>query len=58
MERLASPYELSAYLEPTRPGTGPWDDAEGGLAALLVMATPLALASWLAIGVALYHAVT
>ncbi|HEY7560672.1 MAG TPA: hypothetical protein VH650_00715 [Gaiellaceae bacterium] len=58
MERLATSYELP-YLEPTQADTGPWDDGEdGGLAALLVMATPLALAAWYAIGLAVHQLVT
>jgi hypothetical protein len=58
MERSATSYEF-AYFEPTQAGTGSWEDDDGrGLAALLVMATPLSLAAWYAIGLVVHQLVT
>jgi hypothetical protein len=58
MERTALSYELP-YVEPIQAGTGSCEDDDGrGLAALLVMATPLSLAAWYAIGLAVHQLVT
>jgi hypothetical protein len=59
MEPLASSRELPASAEPaeTRDGTAEAGESNG-LGALLVVASPFALAAWLAIGLAVYRLVT
>lgn len=59
MEPLASSRELTAYAESAEAHDVPSEAGErGGLAALLVIASPFALAAWVAIGLAVYRLVT
>ena len=56
MEPLAFSSELTAYAEAHDVPSEA--DERGGLAALLVIASPFALAAWVAIGLAVYRLVT
>lgn len=59
MEPLAFSSELTAYAEPAEAHDVPSEAGErGALAALLVIASPFALAAWVAIGLAVYRLVT
>jgi hypothetical protein len=56
MEPLATSHELPAFGEHVDALDGPAET--GGLGALLVVLSPLALAAWYAIGSAVYRALT
>lgn len=58
MEPLAYSHELPAYVDPAEATDASEADEGGGLGALLVIASPFALAAWLAIGLAVYRLVT
>jgi hypothetical protein len=59
MEPLADSRVFPAYVESAEAGESPSETGESGrLAALLMVLTPFALAAWLAIGLAVYLAVT
>jgi hypothetical protein len=56
MAPLASSTELTTYVEPAEATERSSGVAGGiGLGALLILLTPLALAAWSAIGVAIYR---
>lgn len=58
MEPSASAHELTADAESAEAGDRSSEAKGPGLGALLVIASPFALAAWVAIGVAVYQAVT
>lgn len=58
MEPLAYSHELPAYVDPAEATDASGADESSGLGALLVIASPFALAAWLAIGLAAYRLVT
>jgi hypothetical protein len=59
MEPLASSRELPAYVQPAEANDGLSEaGVSTGLGALLVVASPFALAAWVAIGLAVYRLVT
>lgn len=58
MEPLASSRELTAYKSAEAHDVPSEAGERGGLAALLVIASPFALAAWVAIGLAVYRLVT
>lgn len=58
MEPLAFSRELPAYIEPAEANDGLSEVVvSSGLGALLVIASPFALAAWVAIGLAVYRLV-
>jgi len=58
MEPLASSREPPAYIEPAEANDGLSEAVvSSGLGALLVIASPFALAAWVAIGLAFYRLV-
>lgn len=59
MEPLAYSRELPAYVDPAEANDCASEaDESSGLGALLVVASPFALAAWLAIGLAVYRLLT
>ena len=59
MEPLASSRELPTYLESAEARDGPSEAGESnGLATLLIILSPFALAAWLAIASAVYRVAT
>jgi hypothetical protein len=58
MEFTASSRELPAYVESAEPRESHAGREGIGLGALVVLLAPVGLAAWLAIGVAVYRAVT
>ena len=59
MDPPAFSHELPAYVESAEASDASSEAGEGSrLAALLVFASPFALGAWIAVGVAVYRAVT